>query len=252
MHLTENANLYTFVTGLIVLTLLLIIYIVSIIRQQKNRMRFFKLQVNRDMELIEEERKRIAFDLHDDFGSVLSIVRMGLASIQLIIPNESIVTETIRNLDDSLDRVRELSHNLVPQTLSERGLIAAIDELVYELSSPILHFHFTKQGDDSGFLPAKSLALFRVIQEVLTNAVKHSKASHVHIVFSIENKKLLLTITDDGIGFDVNKLKQTRSFGLSNIRSRLNLLDATHTIDSAPGKGTMYKLKIPLASLTKL
>jgi len=251
MHFKENPNLYTFITGLTVLTLLLVIYIVSMIRQQKSRMRFFKLQVIRDMELVEEERKRIASDLHDDLGPLLATVQLGLESIQAIIPQVNLVKDTISNLKHSLTKVRELSHKLVPGTLGEKGLIAAIDELVFELHSPIMKFSFTKQGDDSHFIPAKSLALFRVIKEILTNAVKHSQAANVQINLIIENKKVHLTITDDGIGFNTKQTNASRSLGLSNIRSRLNLLNAKHAIESSPGNGTVYNITIPIASLTK-
>lgn len=250
MHLHEKTHLYTFITGLIVLTLLLGIFIISIVRQQKSRIRFYKLQVVRDMQLIEEERQRIAQDLHDDLGAILATVSMGLESIQLIIPKEKIVKDTLRNLSHSLERIRLLSHNLVPQTLNESGLAAAIEELLIDLNSDRLQCSFVKRGQDQDFIPSKALILFRVVEEILTNAVKHSSADKLKVQLFIENRVLYLGIADNGKGFDTKHINSSSSFGLSNIRSRLNLLAAVYTLESSQGKGTSYHIQIPTHSLT--
>jgi signal transduction histidine kinase len=229
--------------------MLLIIFLVSIMRQHKYRLMFFKLQVIRDMQLIEEERKRIALDLHDDLGSVLATVRMGLQSIGRIIPDSPVVYDTLRNLDHSVDRVKILANNLVPQTLEELGLIAAIDELLIDLDSPVLRCIFTHTGSDNDFDPKKSLVLFRVMQEIMTNVVKHSRASEANVLLTIDQQFVKLQVKDNGIGFNATDYSSLRSFGLSNIRSRLNLLSAAHTVKSSLLQGTDYQIQIPITSL---
>ena len=178
MQGSETGIFFTFITGLTVLTLLLLIFVISIIRQQKQRMREYRNQVIRDISLIEEERKRISADLHDDLGSILAAVRLGLESVHEKNPNILGISKTIGHLDHTIIRLKEISHNLMPGILQQKGLGAAIEEIVSEIrSTQKIKVHFKNNCIDQEFLPEKSILVFRVIQEILTNILKHSNAS---------------------------------------------------------------------------
>ncbi len=251
MHPTEKSVFNTFITGLAVLTIILVIYVVSVVKYQLKRVRAFKLQSNRDLELIEEERKRIAADLHDDLGSVLANVSMGLEHIHGLLPGEHIVSKTLMHLNDSLGRVKQISHNLLPQTLEHKGLHAAIAELVEELPMDKDIIDFKYESEQENLIPFKTLILFRVIQEILANTIKHAKATRIKLHCSCDKKKMIILIEDNGIGFQHTDQPAIKKLGLQNIRNRLELLGARYDLKSSPDQGTSYSIKIPLASLQK-
>ena len=252
MHSTETGIYFTFITGLAVLTILLVLFVISIIQQQRKSIKEYRHQVLRDIALIEEERKRIAEDLHDDLGSILAAVRLGLETIQEQNPDNPVTSKTISHLDHSIEKIKEISHNLMPGILQARGLGAAIDELVAEIrSAKKTRVTFENTCVEQDFLPGKSIIVFRVLQEILTNTLKHARSSQIRIVYTQSDNRIVLQISDDGIGFIFEPASfMQKKFGLQNIHSRLELLEAKYTLRSAPGQGTSYQIEIPLSSMT--
>lgn len=251
MFTKETGVFITLITGLLILTILLLFFIVSIIRQQKRSIKDYKLHALRDMALIEEERKRIAADLHDDFGSILAAIRLRSETMHENDPNNSLLKDTIKHLDLSLIRLKQIAHNLMPGILQSRGLGAAINELLLEIKTASnMKISFINTCNEQDFLPQKSIILFRVIQEIITNIVKHSKATTIDLLYSTSKRHLILTISDNGIGFiPIHSQKSGKNFGLQNIYSRLELLDATYSLETYPEKGVTYKIDIPLSSM---
>ena len=252
MPSTENSIYYTLFTGLGVLLTLVFLFLFSVFKQQQRRIKEMKGQVIRDLALIEEERKRISADLHDDLGSMLAAVRMKLEKIQEIVPDNSLVDNILSNLDFSLLRIKQIAHNLVPGILVSRGLPAAILELVEEIRSVNkIKVLYKTDWIASDWLPEKSILIYRVIQEILANSLKHSEAKKISFFCATKNQWLILQITDDGNGFDA-RIRQPKGkhFGLENIQSRLQLLSAKFVLETAKGKGTRYLIEIPLTNMT--
>ena len=136
----------------------------------------------------------------------------------------------------------------MPGILLSWGLCAAIQDLAEEAESAgNLMVHFNNDCDDKNFDPAKSIMVFRVIQEIVSNALKHSSASQIVITCSGRDQQFTLEIRDNGKGFDLHCNNPSRKhLGLHNIQTRLTILHADYTIRSTPLEGTLYTIKVPL------
>jgi signal transduction histidine kinase len=244
MYPSENETLYGFLTGITVLSALLFIYIYSILRHQKRRIITFRSLRNRDNQLLEAERKRIAADLHDSMGSLLSSIRYGVESINDRHPSK-IGDTSLRSIDTSISKLKEIAHNLVPQTLLREGLAEAVKEFARELRV-IVDFPLLCQVfiNDQSFTADNQLNLFRIMQEIVSNSLKHASATEIFIKLSEDDKYLILDIGDKGKGFDPAKSSSPRKFGLENIRSRIEMLDGKFDFETVPGKGARYLIKI--------
>jgi two-component system, NarL family, sensor kinase len=186
----------------------------------------------------EEERKRIAQNLHDDISSKLNIISINTHLLQ----NEDIteterieITNTIINYTKLVsDDSRRIAHDLLPPILQNFGLHAGIEELCNELSnSKSLNIEYENQVQFDNTFNNKHLHVFRILQELINNSIKHGKAKNISIKFTKNtNKTTTLNYNDDGIGFDPENLKSQKGLGMKNIESRINFLDATMTYNS--------------------
>jgi two-component system NarL family sensor kinase len=248
---SETDPYYAFLTALIVFTLLLIVGVISIFRHQGRRQKWLRELALRDIAMVEEERKRISADLHDDFGSVLASVRLGLDNLTDRYPADELIAKTIERLHISLSKLREISHNLLPRSIQLYGFASALEQLSEEINAGgrirlVLNMAFRDEDIDS----EKALLLYRVVQEIVTNSIKHAAASAIRLDMREANGRAFITMADDGKGFDYDHAMATsRSMGLQNIRSRLNVLQATCTVSSKPGFGTTYHISIPKNNL---
>lgn len=205
--------------------------------------------VNAFMKGQEKERGRIASDLHDRLGSLLSTVKLHFSSIETTITdpeNKENFEYAIKLLDKSVSEVRSVSHNLTKEVLTQLGLIHTIENLVEAINSAgKLKINLFTPGTEQKFSSEIEIELYRVIQETLTNIIKHANASEVTIQFLVNNNMLNLIIEDDGVGFDPAVVKSD-GMGLSNIYNRVNKIKGTYSIDSSPGAGSTFIFDIPL------
>ncbi|MFZ4861226.1 tetratricopeptide repeat-containing sensor histidine kinase [Sphingobacterium sp. Mn56C] len=190
----------------------------------------------------EQERQRIAQDLHDSMGGMLANIRMSISSLAL-----TSNTDILAKIDKSITEMRRISRNLMPETLKNLGLEIALKELCEAMSSPgltgltIQYEAFNLQPDIP--FPVQ-LALYRITQEGLSNVIKHAQASNVIVQISQNDKLLALTIEDDGIGFDTSTVAY--GLGIKNITNRLRLIQGTVEIDSGKGHGTTINIECNL------
>ena len=204
-------------------------------------------QVN---ETLEEEIKRIAYAVHDEAGQVLVAVHLALASLAAELPDKQ---QQIRELEGLLNKVeqqlRRYSHELRPTVLDDLGWIPAIRFLAESVSKRT-HLLIQVKAAFAGRLPgAIEIALYRIVQEALTNASKHARATRVWIQVRRENRTLCCAIRDDGEGFDIRAVHaegKRKGLGLIGIQERLNAVGGTFSIDSAPGRGTKLLVRLPL------
>jgi signal transduction histidine kinase len=158
-----------------------------------------------------------------------------------------IIGKTTGHIDHTAKRLREISNNIMPYTLQSKGLIKAVQETVDLLSvSTQLRFSFDYQLTEIPVSREKEIHIYRLLQEVLNNAVKHANATRVDIKMYTEKKHYCLDISDNGSGFDQHKVVDRRKgLGLQNILRRTEILQGKVYLETAPGKGTSYHFSIP-------
>lgn len=189
----------------------------------------------------EKERKRIAQDLHDEVGAMLSVVKLNVGRIEKKSGEQiakDLAAETKTYLDDVITQVRRISRALLPPSLEKLGLFFALEELVNWVNkSDQLNIICWKGGEQARLDIQKELALFRITQELLNNAIKHSKANEIVIKVRFGVKLLAMSVSDNGSGFDISE-KMTTGLGLKNLESRTQIMGGKFKMKSAPGKGT--------------
>ncbi len=192
----------------------------------------------------EKERKRIASELHDGAGALLSAAKLNLGMITsgVIKPNETAATvrDTKDMLDDTIDTIRRVSKDLLPSSLEQFGLLNAIEELANKLNTASHNIEVIHKGSSVTHLNTnEELLVYRVIQELLNNAIKHAEASEilVSLTFGEINE---LQVKDNGKGFNLSQIKGDikKGVGIYNIENRVSILNGNVDIDSEKGKGT--------------
>jgi signal transduction histidine kinase len=195
----------------------------------------------------EAERARIARELHDDIGQQLTILSIDLDRMRSDpqhAHNPQRLTQSLETMQTISTSVRELSHRLHPSRLQLLGLVAGLDNLRRDLSPPHLSIAFTHRDVPAVIDPNIALCLFRVAQEALANAVKHSHAQHVSVDLTGGSSSMTLTITDDGKGFDVDGAPKG-GLGLMSMRERVESAGGVLEIHATPGSGTRLTITVP-------
>ena len=201
----------------------------------------------------ENERRRIGADLHDGVGQLITAARLNLnaldrdlttappATLHLLLDNALSV------LDESFREVRSISHNLMPNALLKLGLVAAVRDFLSKMvSSDGLRADVQLFGLEERLPPMVESVLFRVIQELAQNIVKHARASVITLQIVRSDDELTVMVEDNGVGFDPGALRPEAGIGLSNIETRLAYLGGQAYFDAAPGRGTIVTLTVPL------
>lgn len=195
----------------------------------------------------EGERQRIAAELHDGLGQVLSAARINLASIDDKNLKDPKVDQVLELIDRSCRELREISHNMMPSSLINTGLVPAIRELALRLnSSELLQMEVVEDGITERIKHEIEINLYRIIQELITNIVKYANATEIQIQIIKENEVLTMMLEDNGVGFDKEILLSSTGNGWYNIQSRTRLLNGQIEIDSQIGNGTVVTLSIPV------
>ena len=189
----------------------------------------------------EKERKRIAQDLHDEVGAMLSVVKLNVGRIEKKSEEEkakALANETKDYLDDVITQVRRISRALLPPSLEKLGLFYAIEELSNWINkSESLKINCWKSGEQFRFDKDKELAIFRIVQELMNNAIKHADATRLNVNVRFVDSSLAISISDNGKGFYPEEKKGT-GLGLKNLESRAEMVGGKFKIKSKPGKGT--------------
>ena len=200
----------------------------------------------------EAEKSRIARELHDQLGAILtaskmdmSWVRQHLAADQAVLGEK--LSRALKNLDQGVQIKRSIIENLVPSTLRTFGLVVALRELAENMQASagwVLDLELPE--DDSTFSENASIALFRIAQESINNAAKYASAKTLRVALSCEDDFVMLEIRDDGAGFDLRNMRP-KSHGLAGMRQRMIGLGGALQIDSRPGNGTRIRARLPRA-----
>nr|WP_315485885.1 MASE3 domain-containing protein [uncultured Undibacterium sp.] len=199
----------------------------------------------------EEERKHIARELHDDLGQLLAALRMDLSLLQR---DQNLADKsrlTLNSMDQllltSITTLRRIATDLRPRALDEGGLFFALQTLQKEFSQRHgVNCELIADEEQLILDDERSTAIFRIIQESLTNVARHAKANHVTIRFERDDQSLAFTIQDDGRGIEEGAMNKTRSFGLVGMRERIKAMHGEFKVHSEVGKGTKIEISLPL------
>ena len=226
------------------------------LKRQQLELDFQQRMMEATLESEENERRRLAGDLHDSVGGMLSTIRMGLTSIGKQLPDPQMIEQSKRMLDDTLTSVRRISLDLMPATLEKFGLIPALREICERFqAAAVIPVAFNEHGEVQFIERKRELKIFRIVQELMNNAVKHAQATRINVDVNAESE-LRICVEDDGIGFDPS-FKTTvgpngSGLGLYNMESRARLLNARLDFDTQIKKGSKITLTVPYETTESL
>ena len=202
------------------------------------------------LEAEENERQRIAADLHDGVGQLLTAARLNMEALseKLHIENENerfIYNKALALVDESCKEVRNVSHNIMPNSLIKFGLGNAIKDFIDKIESNQLSINLNVVGLIEPLDSKVELIIYRVIQEAINNVIKHSKANQLDLSIQKDQEGLRISIEDNGIGFNKSDLQKSNGIGMKNIMARVEFLKGEIDIDTRPGSGTLIAIFIP-------
>ncbi len=250
--------LFIGIAGLILLIGLLINsqYRRNKLRQEANMktelMKQQEMSVKAVIEAEENERQRIAKDLHDGVGQMMSAAKMNLSAFESEVKfaneeQKQSLEKVIQLVDESCKEVRTVSHIMMPNALLKKNLAAAIRDFVDKLNNKTLQAHVHTEGLEERMDSNIETVLYRVIQECVHNAIKHAGATTLDISLIRDKDGISGTIEDNGKGFDVADKENFEGIGLKNITTRIEYLKGTVDFDTAPGRGTVVAFHVPIS-----
>jgi signal transduction histidine kinase len=255
MDLEEVKYYLSIALAIGMLTVIVFTFIISSVIHQKKIIKLNEQLLKAEIDILEKERKRIAEDLHDELGPILSSVKLYIGVLE---PKDSEDTRIVEKasglLDNAIAEIRQISQNLMPVALQDRGLHDAIHQLVnHIIDTRSKNVHLNSDISALKIDKNTEITVFRIIQELLNNILKHSQATEIKLKLHAKANTLKIRLEDNGVGFDVALVPGVRAngsgLGLKNITSRVNLLNGKLNIDSHIGKGTFVQLDIPINKL---
>jgi two-component system, NarL family, sensor kinase len=243
----KEARFYTAILIVCAVVGVIITYfIVSIIRQQRRTVRLYKQSLLTEITTLEKERSRMASDLHDEVGPLLSAIKLRIGSLDIHgEDDEEEVRKTESQIDTLIKRMREISFDLMPTSLTRKGLAAALNEFIeYCSKNNLLKISF--KYVEIELTQAQSINLYRIVQEIIHNTIKHAEARELLIELRKEKNKIVLATKDNGKGFDYEeKSGEAKGLGLQNLLRRTEIIGGKMFFESKKGKGTTYIFEIP-------
>lgn len=256
----EIRNKNYLIAGISGISLLTLIILLGIYRRKqiKNKltlqaetMRQQEAATRAIIEAEETERKRIAAELHDGVGQMMSVARMNMSvfesDIQFKDERQKNSFENMLNLvDESCREIRNVSHQMMPLAIQKQGLKQALQSFTDKIDNQIIEIDLHTENLDERMDSDTESVLYRIIQECVNNTLKHANAKRLDISVIRDAEGISATIEDDGKGFDINNSKE--GIGLKNIITRVSYLKGTVEVDSSPGNGTLVAIHVPLPS----
>jgi two-component system NarL family sensor kinase len=233
------------ILGIFITALLTLLVILTIIRS-KNRSKLQEekqLRLHTIVQTQEEIQQRIARDLHDGLVQVLGAARMSLESVHddsdpVLLKKQMLIASGI--MDEAVTEARSLSHQVLPYSLLKGGLVEALEEL---LSRSFEHYMFNKKSDHLDVRESDAINIYRIVQELVNNVRKHAQATKVILTLTGSGREINLAFEDNGNGF--NAMSPAAGVGLSNMKTRAELMGGTLVFHSAFPQGTRVELTIP-------
>ena len=200
------------------------------------------------IEIQSQTLQTISQEIHDNVGQVLSLAKLNLGTIDESgnSVNQTKINDTKKLVSKAINDLRDLSRSLYGNKIAELGLADAIDnELKILQNSGQFKTSFTKNGQPFKLDPQKEMVIYRMLQECLNNAIKHSRAQHIEVVLNYEPALFTLSLTDDGIGFNTTAAQPAQlGMGLKSMQNRATMIGGKLSINSIPGSGTSILISL--------
>lgn len=248
------------IIGMILLTVFIIVFFVIYQRRllqqqlkaQERESAYQKELLNAGLLAQEAERERIAVELHDSIGGLLSATKLYLTNVVQELSTDQFMlfkSKALETINENIKEVRIITNDLFPQSLERLGVVAASRDLSQKLEDlKGIQVIFSTNADER-FEKNREKTLFRILQELIHNTLKHSNAEQVEVLFDFQKNQLDVQYKEDGQGFDRNEYEKQpthKSFGLKNMESRIAFLNGTIHYTTAPGEGVDVHLSFPL------
>lgn len=249
MHPIEAKLYYIFMMSVIVIGTIIFYSILSLVRMQAKYRRLYNSRIESEVVKLEDERKRIAEDLHDECGPVLTSAVMKLSAV---VPKdqqqEILINKALDYIGAITKRIREVATGLMPTVLHDKGAVRALEEFISKINDTGTTLQIILDAEElPPLFPHKSIHIYRILQEIIHNTIRHAGATKLLINIYTTKKNIVIATSDNGAGFNFKeKLKSNQGFGLRNISSRVQLLLGTLNVDDSKKKGTRYYIEIPL------
>lgn len=215
----------------------------KLVNQEKKSKREFIKSV---IETQEKERRGLSVELHDNVNQILASCKLMLEVALDNGPNAKMLTEkTYQSIQLVINEIRKISHHLNPSAIADVGLVEAIEQMIEKINLSgklFVRFEVEEQTGLKALQEQDTITILRIVQEQLTNILKHAKAANIFISLRVENELIKLLIKDDGVGFDVEKCK--KGLGLRNIYHRVEYYSGTMDIESSAGKGCALRITL--------
>lgn len=238
-----------------------VLFMVLFFEQKRRR----AIQAQKDAEIIaerekgieavilatEEERKRIARELHDGIGQQLGGLKLAIQKLHQRISTdlpgeEKTITDLTKIIDDSATEVRSISHQMMPKVLQEIGLVPALEDMLAKsLGHSSIRYEFEVFGIEGRFSEKVEVSLYRICQELINNIVKHSGADQVVVQLFRNKGFLIMMVEDNGKGFDAGAKRE--GIGMMNIATRINTINGDVNFEAGPGSGTVATVRVPIS-----
>lgn len=224
------------------------------IKEQNEAKEYQKVFFRSVIQIVEFDRERIAKDLHDEVGTILSIIKLNLSKISRNIDDKAqtqkLLSESIVLLESTIERTRSISMDLMPATLTKLGYEKGLMELGRQISaSNQIKVNVQSCADELRLLSVIELELYRVMQEVLNNIIKHAKATEINIIIQSDEKGVLTQVQHNGIGINSENiqaiLRTGKGMGLRSIQKRLELIDASIEYEISVNKESLISINVP-------
>ena len=253
-------NILLLIGVLLLLALSAFVIIINRRNKQLNKQRLSALQKERESQILramvkgeEQERVRIARDLHDSLGAVMASAKLRVNTLGHQLPElKSMDSYHIAEelIDEACHNVREISHDMMPGSLGKYGLQEAIGRMcaTIEKSKPNISVNYIPFGLEDLDNDIVASNVLRIVQELLRNVIKHAAATEVIVQLTLEDQQLIITVEDDGKGFDQEDEQFQAGLGLESIQTRALSLHGQLEIQSQPGEGTTFTITIPTSN----
>ncbi len=254
-------NYFLIAAAVLLLIILLLSYLTYRNRRKLHQQRISELETEKKLTATEavlkgeeQERTRLAKDLHDGLGGMLSGIKYSLSHMKgnlIMTPDNAQAFERSTDmLDTSIQEMRRVAHNMMPEALVKFGLDAALNDFCNDINqSGALRVQYQSIGfDNISLAQTTAIMLYRIVQELVNNAMKHAQATNMLVQLSKANDIISITVEDDGKGFDTSVLKGTKGMGWSNIKNRIEYVKGSVDVQSDAGKGTSVHIEIPASS----
>lgn len=251
MDTKETSTYYAVLIAATVIGIIILYFIISATRLQRRNLMLNKEKLQAEMDMLEKERARMAADLHDDLGPTLSAIKFKIASMENNSPGNTKLAETsMYYIDGVLTQLRNIAFDLMPITLLRNGLVPAVREFISHIGERNkLEIEF--DAGDLPELPQKvSIHVYRILQEIIHNTIKHAGASKLKIIVYLGSGRLHIATADNGKGFDSSR--NNGGMGLNNLRNRTEILSGEMYIKTYPLDGTRIFIELPLPAKYKI